>query len=367
MLGRSVFLPLLRQITVAPALVIIATALVPSLALADPEPVRITYEAHGACPSERSFIEDVEARTALAHQPKGRETRQFIVIVQGEEGQSRGRLEIRDQLGSVVTREVVGESCAEVASALALITALAIDPQASTAARAPLVAEPATPSALTPSAPSPLPPARAAEPPASVFAPQASGPRLAVDQPGRPATWRWSTGIQGLALLGLVPTPAFGGAVFADLGPTGRWHVWPAFRLAVAYAATERWTAATGVGIRWQWAFARLEACPASLRPGERYVDLSLCVAVDAGAITSRGASLSKPTTQTRPWVAPGLEVRASWGPPAGLFVDLGAELSRPVWRWIYRYQDRNGVQQDICTTSALGAVVALGVGYRWP
>jgi hypothetical protein len=126
-----------------PAAVLAAVSGATDLAWADQQPVRITYLAEGACPGERSFRQDVESRTLLARQPAGQETRQFIVMVKDQGRQSLGRLVIGNQHGSVVTREVTGESCAEVASALALITALAIDPQASMGERAPLTAEPA--------------------------------------------------------------------------------------------------------------------------------------------------------------------------------------------------------------------------------
>jgi hypothetical protein len=123
-----VLLVRLRRIAI-PTAFLAAASVATDLAWADQQPVRITYQAEGACPSERSFRQDVESRTLLARQPTGRETRQFIVMLKDQGRQSLGRLLIGDQHGSVVTREVTGESCAEVASALALITALAIDPQ----------------------------------------------------------------------------------------------------------------------------------------------------------------------------------------------------------------------------------------------
>jgi hypothetical protein len=343
------------------------------LARADQAPVRITYQAEGACPSERSFREDVESRTLLARQPTGHETRQFIVMVKDQGHQSLGRLVIGDQHGSVVTREVTGESCAEVASALALITALAIDPQASLGERAPLIAEPASPNPFA--APVMPPPFAPAQPPApeaqsrvasAVQQPRQATWALATERPGPSVRWRWTIGLQGISLLGFGTPAAFGGGVFGDLGPSGRWYIWPAFRLGVAYATTGPWQTTAGVDARWQWLFARAEACPVRLRPGEIDLYLSLCAAFDAGGITSTAPSLVNPTTKTKGWLAPGLEARLSWGLPKVLF-ELGGELSRPVRQWSYKYVDADQVEHRVARIKPLGVTISLGVGYRFP
>ena len=101
----------------------------PASASADPESGRITFQGRGACPSEQEFLADVASHTARARHPRGNETRTFSVTVTDEESASVGRVEIRDAHGAVVTREVRGETCVEVASALALIVALALDPR----------------------------------------------------------------------------------------------------------------------------------------------------------------------------------------------------------------------------------------------
>ena len=63
----------------------------------------------------------------------GEAARAFVVTVTAETATIRGLLSITSLGGSVSRREVTGDTCSEVVSALALITALAIDPSATTA------------------------------------------------------------------------------------------------------------------------------------------------------------------------------------------------------------------------------------------
>jgi hypothetical protein len=172
--------------------------------------------------------------------------------------------------------------------------------------------------------------------------------------------------MDGIALLGFVPPPALGAAVFAELGPTGKWYIWPEFRLGVAYAITGAWQKNADVGARWQWVFAHAEACPLRIRPGELDLYVGLCAVIDAGAITSKG-ELSNPTPETRGWVAPGLATRLSWGLPKGLLFELSGELSWPVRLWRYTYLDQISGELEVAKVRPLGVTVSLGVGYRFP
>jgi hypothetical protein len=180
--------------------------------------------------------------------------------------------------------------------------------------------------------------------------------------------WRWSIGMDGIALLGFVPPPALGGLVFAELGPTGEWYVWPGFRLGVAYASSVSWRGDTEVGARWQWLFAHAEACPLRFRPGALDLYVGVCAVVDAGGITSQGRSLvNRAPTATRGWVAPGLLARLSWGLPQGLLFELGGELSWPVRPLSYTYVDKVQGELELARISGPGETVSLGVGYRFP
>src|SRR3954452_323773 len=127
---------------------------------AEEELIHLEYTAIDACPGRSAFVEEVQARTARARfVDSSSGVRIFVVAVEPEGEGAKGRLTSRrgDVVGA--PRQVTGKTCADVVSALALIAALAIDPQASTSPRpAPVPAPPLD------VAPAPLPPSSMAIP-----------------------------------------------------------------------------------------------------------------------------------------------------------------------------------------------------------
>ena len=100
-------------------------------ARADEQPIDLTYHAYEGCPSERQFLEQVVGRAAKTELASERARgRKFVVTVTTQRKDTLGKLEIASG-GSTASREVKGLNCSEVVSALALFTALAIDPNAS--------------------------------------------------------------------------------------------------------------------------------------------------------------------------------------------------------------------------------------------
>src|SRR4051812_34083569 len=102
------------------------------------EPIRIQVTAPAGCPGTDAFIAEVTARTANARiATAGEQARSFTVTITLAGKRARGTLVIDDRHGKGGARDVSGESCGEVASALALVRAPAIDPKASTVAKLP--------------------------------------------------------------------------------------------------------------------------------------------------------------------------------------------------------------------------------------
>ena len=98
------------------------------------EPIRIEYRAESGCPSADEFNAQVFRRTASARLATGGDTaRTFIVRIERRGPSLVGSLVVRQTDGTTESREVAGPECGEVATVLALATALAIDPKASLA------------------------------------------------------------------------------------------------------------------------------------------------------------------------------------------------------------------------------------------
>src|SRR5512136_1399882 len=103
------------------------------VAIAEPESVRIDYAAPTGCPDATAFMHSLRERTTRFREAAPDEqARGFLVRVKAVGSAFSGRLEIRSPDGPTAVRNVEAAVCDEVSSALALITALTIDPNALT-------------------------------------------------------------------------------------------------------------------------------------------------------------------------------------------------------------------------------------------
>jgi hypothetical protein len=339
---------------------VLAWAALVALASADEpvEPIRVRYEAPAECPDEGAFVGEVRARTSRARlAAAGERARSFEVAVARRGGRFQGRLDVREPSGAASRREVSGASCAEVVSALALVTALAVDPRASTSARAapalsatpdaaPL-SEPAAPSSADASASGapagPLPPADAgapdaASPEASVDAavdasagasppaarpappvPVASAPAEPDPYASRPV--RLFLGLGYGARSGLAPQLAPESTFFLEASLPPRGLLAPALRLSLERDAGLAIVASDGYLARFERTAARLDGCVVRLPLGP--VDLAPCASFAAGVLAGEGRVGGAVVTAARPWVDAALAARAR----VSLFERLSLEL----------------------------------------
>ncbi|MBN1608289.1 MAG: hypothetical protein JW940_16785 [Polyangiaceae bacterium] len=101
-------------------------------ARAQGEAFRLEYQAPPSCPTRAAFERQVVSRVEGAHHAAaGAMARRFTVLLeQGAESQEfRGEVRFLDRNQDLVTRELTANSCREVANAIALVTALAINAQ----------------------------------------------------------------------------------------------------------------------------------------------------------------------------------------------------------------------------------------------
>ena len=303
-----------------------------SAGAADSEPIRLRFEAVGGCPDEAAFLDQVRARTEKARVAAvGEKARTFTVRLTQEGRSIRGRLAIDEPADPASLREVTGERCAEVASALALITALAVDPQASTAppARLPPPRPPAPPIGPEVAAPGGASAPAAAPPPRSRLPPNHPAPYLpplswasleAAPLPvipgvvaARGPSWRFSVGIAVAAFGGIAPPLAAGGTFFLEAARVDRGALAfaPSLRLA-AIQADSGYVRVAPAMARFQLRMARAEVCPARLVLGAG-ASLGACAALDVGAILAEGWGASASESRQRPWAAPGIGGRLRW------------------------------------------------------
>jgi len=126
----------------------------PALAQA---PVRLVYEAPPECPAQPAFVAAVEARGGdFDRAGSGRPHRVLVVAITRDDRGFAGAFQARDDGTASDRREVHGQSCAEVADALAVVAAIALRSDAAPEAAPvdPIGPPPAPPPAAKP-APSP--------------------------------------------------------------------------------------------------------------------------------------------------------------------------------------------------------------------
>jgi len=110
---------------------VLALLCLASPAHAEKETIALDFQAASSCPDRTRFIERVHTFTTKVEvaSDDGTARRKFGIRVTRSAGAVRGELTI-DNRGSKTTRNVSGTTCDEVVSALALATALAVDPEA---------------------------------------------------------------------------------------------------------------------------------------------------------------------------------------------------------------------------------------------
>jgi hypothetical protein len=330
-----------------------------TLARADEEPIDLSYRAYEGCPSERQFLEQVVGRAAktLVASERAR-GRKFVVTVAPQRKEAVGKLEIVSG-ETTASREVTGANCNEVVSALALFTALAIDPNAS---MEPAPSSPAHDETSDAGAP-PAPSASSSAAPLLTKAPpldETGGPPERIN--GNARNRHLLAGAHALGLGAFVggsatPSVAWGGALFAQWSTLG----FGAYRLNGAYFVKSENDQAS-----FRLFTGRLDACPLDFSPRPSIV-LEPCLAFELGRVeaTAKSTASIAASSQRRWWVAGDLLGRLRYSLLPGVFAELEGGLSVPFTRYVFILGTETDVRGQVHRVPALGWVVGLGLGAR--
>ncbi|MEO8904299.1 MAG: hypothetical protein ABI488_18210 [Polyangiaceae bacterium] len=259
----------------------------------------LDYQGTFSCPSEGELLAEVLRRAPSAQNaPDGPYEVQARLRVTADGQRQRGVIDIDSREGST-HREIEATECAEVVRALALILAMAIEPDAGAPAAAP-----ASATRLQP---------LEAPPPLARLTSRPPAPRL-----------RWAAG-GGVGLAGgVAPSPSLSEGLFFELGRGRDAGLSANVRLAGVHA---HGTATARAGSADFELFGlRLASCP--YRLGTR-VSLSGCVSFDWGRLQGRGSHTLSERSASAAWLGPGgfvdAEVQAL--PWLRLQLELGALL----------------------------------------
>ena len=338
------------------------------------EPIRLAYRSEGLCPSGEQFFSEVRARTdKIRSATSGELARTLKIEVEEGPSESRGSLSISGEDGTTSsTRTVRAKTCRDVVTALALVAALAIDPEARTAPLAPLApivttgdaGQPPIPSLADAGTASPAtlggspqdggtPPSRAPTPlPARSSAADAGPPVEA----SRPSQTRISVGVgaEGSSVLGVRPALSVSLGIDWVRGSV----VSPAIllRLTRSFQGTSVQTVGAA---NVTFSAAALEPCPFAFRLGESFALLP-CGRIAFGFLEAEGSGVTTPASALRGWgdVGAHLRARLHLASPVDLEAHGGARF--PLFR------DRFFVDQNTTLYEAPAAVGAFGGDLRF-
>jgi hypothetical protein len=316
--------------------------------------VSLHYTSELGCPSEAEFVDEVTARVRRPVKwTRSEQATQIVVVVRAGD-RATGTLQVTQAAAGPTRREFSSSSCAEVGSALALVTALTLDPNARTEQLPTHGAASFAPTAgpVVPEAP---PPASAAKPtPARAPRQTPAPPQLAPAPNQGFVAWLGPAASVGL---GYAAEPLV--AIGLSLGARSPKNGWsPGFQLTPLWAGTGE-TGPAAPGGAFSWAVGRLEGCPLRLALAAP-LSFEPCVAAEIGRVSARGTAAEiTPVSVERWWFAAGPTFslhfsRGSW------FARAGALLLVPATRdeFVFRAPDRS-IQQ--ASPLLVGGSLALG------
>jgi hypothetical protein len=274
-----------------------------SAARAQAPGLHVAYSAPPECPDRAEFLRQVELRLSKpAAQLKAHGEPRFSATMNQSGGAVQGTLVVIEPDGARSVRDVPGRSCTEVVAAMSLITALTLDPNASTAPL-PKRSRPPRPKPTTP----PAPPT------------------------ARSRGWQFGFGIDVGVATAVAPSAAPTLQPSVAFSDDAARIVAPAFRLSVMRSTGS--TVQTRLGqAEFVWTAARLSVCPLKW-PARSALELRPCAILDAGVLNGNGSKTNNPASAAARWLAPGLTLRLSYHPVAALSLELEGGATFPLQR----------------------------------
>jgi hypothetical protein len=293
-------------------------------AQAGPESVRVAVSAPQGCVDPQTFLANIRTRTSRARLAADNErARSFGVYISRNDSRANGTLVITDIDGRSSSRQIEGATCQEVASALALIAALAIDPEAQPGSVLP-------PPIVSAPEPSPTPPA----------VPRRECPTCPAPPPplaAVPAAQPLHTGITG----GLGLSGAFApGVSLESLVAVEVLRDSTGLSISLGLArSTDRTLTRDDKEASLRRTSARLGVCPFAIRLHPS-VGLRSCALMEAGAVSLHESASGYGATQNPAWFALGLLAGARWQIASGFDLQGHVGALTPLTRDKYQWRD---------------------------
>jgi len=274
-------------------------ALVAWTAFADGgEGVKLDYQVDPSCAAQDAFIAEVHARSPRIRFAADA-TRTLVVRVEQRSGKLAGRIE----LGGT-QRAVAGATCEEVIAGLGLVTALALDPLASTSPSSTSMASTASASDAGVGTNSN---AGASTNPNTSTSTSTTTTTRSEDEHELPVErrkWSFAAGADAEMVLGAGPDPMFAVPVFFEAAHALGEHFGIGGGFRFVHADDTSLTG--GIGGDFDWTIGALDFC-GIVRSGRFRLDV--CERSAFGVLEAHGLGVVPAKSATRPWVDLGLAV----------------------------------------------------------
>ena len=291
--------------------------------------VQLEFRGAGPCAAPARYQAGVEQRTARVKWQPDATTRVQVEVTEVATPPYAGRLLIQRPEHPTVERQLEAHSCTELLEALALVTALTLEP---------------------PVAPESPTRREASEPATSSTA-------------GSTLSWRDAAiGAAGSLLVGGAPGLLPGLALQAQLSWQSRrsgWRYTPALELGAAYHARSGFEARHGRAT-FSVLSARAALCP--LAWGTSQTMLGACGFAESGRVQAAGRATRQPSSATHPWHVLGGSVLLQWNPTVNWRLFARSDLGAPLYRTTYRFEP-----EQFYETPPWTAAFAVGLAFVGP
>jgi hypothetical protein len=315
--------------------------------------VGIEYAAPDGCPAAHALLSEIRRRTSLANVTEASgQPAAFVVLIRRSSSIYVGSIRSLTSLGEVADRQLEAATCEEVVSAIALVVALALDPNADTSALPWNDAGAPDASPAAPAAPLIVPftsPVSSAPPPAP--------PSLPAPPERLPSAW-WVSAHAILEPHTVAPgmMPGAGASLEYDVGHS----LWaPTVRLSGFYAQTTVHRDAGGAKI--QWYGGRLDIGTLPLRTA--WLQAGPFVGMGAGALRAEGL-IARPNESTHPWADASVTLRARVLIASSFALAAEGGVVAPLTRYTYDFRDPDHLFYRI---PDVGGRLWLGASWRIP
>lgn len=331
----------------------------PSAARATDTPSTVlSWSAPSACPNEAAAIAQIER---YLQQPLGASRKQKLAVAVAvrttEKRGFLGEIRVSSALGTHA-RTLENQNCAKLTEAIALVIALAIDPDAAKSA-SPSSAprdEDAWPKRVAPRPHTEAGPATKANP--TTESDQATGVASSPDDRKRQTSKEMDYSATLVGLAGVGDLPGFGVGAGARVGfRKGRFqmlvngHYW--------FPRFEAVRSTPSVGVELDVIAVSVKPC---WLPISESMTLALCAGPEVGNVRGTGVGLENERTRTDLWVAFQAELSLSWQLTRSVSAVVGAEFGRalrsPRFGVIL-----NGEEHEVFASGSWDGRAFLGIG----